>query len=576
MEMDGAESGGLSAELRHGVLVLTLHNPPSNALTPGLRGALLAAIQGVGPQDGAECRAIVLTAGGVNFSSALQVEPEPDASGPRLATLCQAVAECPLPVVAALSGLAMGAGAELALAAHARIAAPGCRIAFPEVVLGLCPEAGTTRRLPALIGTAAALRLLLTGRAVGADEALALGVLDGVASGPLLDEAIALAQRLASAVRPQRPAEPTVDCQGAVAAARRAHQRALPAIGRIIDCVEAALLLPPDAAQAFEAVAREDLENTPESLALRAIVRAERRAVRLAPAIAQARPQPLDRLALVGTAPALDILARAAMAQAIPVIWLGSAPEPSAGEGSGLLRRTRDPADLAGVPLQVHALPPDTALLRQMAQGSAVLVLGGATGEMGLGIAPSGRAAELSVLAEESPFAIATAVAGLRRIGLPPILVGHSPMLGQRVTGAGELALRHLARLGVPPRQIAAALQAFGARGPQDLVAPREAPLREMDRATICNRWLGAMANQGLRLLDQGIALRPSDIDLALVAGHGFPRWRCGPMHQADLRGLMVLRHDLRLWAEEDALWSPAPLLDRLIADGQRLSALDG
>ena len=89
-------------------------------------------------------------------------------------------------------------------------------------------------------------------------------------------------------------------------------------------------------------------------------------------------------------------------------------------------------------------------------------------------------------------------------------------------------------------------------------------------------RWLAALANEGLRLVEAGIARHGSDIDHVLVAGHGFPRWQGGPMHQADRRGLMVLRHDLRLWAEEDAIWHPAPLLDRLIGRGLRLSALDG
>jgi 3-hydroxyacyl-CoA dehydrogenase len=60
-----------------------------------------------------------------------------------------------------------------------------------------------------------------------------------------------------------------------------------------------------------------------------------------------------------------------------------------------------------------------------------------------------------------------------------------------------------------------------------------------------------------------------------MVAGYHFPRRRGGPMHQADRRGLMVLRRDLRAWGAEAALWSPAPLIDRLIRDGQSLAVLD-
>ena len=83
------------------------------------------------------------------------------------------------------------------------------------------------------------------------------------------------------------------------------------------------------------------------------------------------------------------------------------------------------------------------------------------------------------------------------------------------------------------------------------------------------------MANEGSRLLGRGMALRPSDIDFALVAGYGFPRWEGGPMHWADQRGLMVLRKDLRAWASEGPeLWTPAPLFDSLISDGRKLADL--
>lgn len=192
---------------------------------------------------------------------------------------------------------------------------------------------------------------------------------------------------------------------------------------------------------------------------------------------------------------------------------------------------------------------------------------------MGLAVAPSGRATEVSILAEEAPQAIATAIAGLRRLGLAPLLVGHRPGLGRRVTRAGDVALAHLAASGVPQRQIAVALAPWSARLPENPALP--GPKRDMDPAEIVNRWLGAMAAAGFQALDQGVARRPSDVDHALVAGHGFPRWQGGPMYQADRRGLLVLRHDLRLWASEHRVWTPSPLVDRLIGDGVRLSSLD-
>jgi 3-hydroxyacyl-CoA dehydrogenase len=169
---------------------------------------------------------------------------------------------------------------------------------------------------------------------------------------------------------------------------------------------------------------------------------------------------------------------------------------------------------------------------------------------------------------------IAVAVAGLRQMGWRPLLVGRRPGLGLRVMRAGQAALEGLVRRGVAPRAIAAALAGYGARAPA-LAAAGTATALVLPADEIVARWLAAQANEGLRTLDQGLARRPSDIDLALVLGHGFPRWQGGPMHQADRRGLMALRRDLRLWAEADPGYAPAPLLDRLIRDGLRLADLD-
>jgi len=97
--------------------------------------------------------------------------------------------------IAALNGLAYGGGFELALACTFRVAAPGVRLAFPEIKIGVFPAYGGTQFLPAVVGRARALDLMLTGRAVHVEEALALGLVDRVAAKPseLLDEAAALA-----------------------------------------------------------------------------------------------------------------------------------------------------------------------------------------------------------------------------------------------------------------------------------------------------------------------------------------------------------------------------------------------
>jgi 3-hydroxyacyl-CoA dehydrogenase len=469
------------------------------------------------------------------------------------------------------------------MAAQARVAAPGTRIAFPEVALGLCPEGGTSRRLAGRIGTAAALRLLLSGRAVATDEALALGLIDAVEGDP-----VAAAGRMSPVG--EASALPRADA-AAVVEARRSHARSLPAAARIIACVEAAALLPPEAHQAFEAVAREDLENSPEAAALRSVAKAERRAAALPPSLARLRPAAPDRIALHGAGPEVLTLARLALARGLEVAWhhpdaqtaaaslaaldLAEAGEQRAGRLTSAQRLARRNRLTEGgdAPLQVHADTPSVAT-----SGAVHVVLGEGGAFPGLALAPQGSSCEVSLppdlVLEQSPDGLALVLAALRRLGLQPVLVGGNPILGRSLVTAGRSALAAMAAAGVPKAQIAAALEGFGAP-PADRLPDPIAPKRDMESGEILARWLAALANEGMRLLNQGIARRPSDIDFVLVHGHGFPRAKGGPMHQADRRGLMALRADLRRWAGEDPLWTPAPYLDRLIRDGLRLETLD-
>jgi 3-hydroxyacyl-CoA dehydrogenase len=602
------------------VLVLSLDNPPSNALTPALRGALIEALVSAaeGGPDGA-ARSVVLRGEGRNFSAATSVDgapagpgggagPEGDGGHPTLAELCRVVEELPLPVVVLLTGAAVGPGAELAIAAHARVADPEARLVLPEVGLGLPPHGGTTQRLPRLVGAAEALDILLKARAVPAPEGLAIGLVDQIAEGDTLAAAVAHAAAM-TGPRPVRDrAEGLADVAAnaaAVAEARAEVARGvLPAPGRIVDCIEAALYLPLENGLAMEAVAHEDLAGTDEARGLVAAARAERRAAVLPAPVAQAAPRAVGHLGLAGNAPQMAALALVALSRGLRVSW-ADADRAALAQGMkwvaarqeaelragrlSVVQRDADwarlaPADgvagLAGAGVVVHAVAgPELAVARRMLPEAAHLVLNGAEGALGLALAPSARGAELALPAQSRPADVAAAVQTLRRLALPPVLVGKMPVVGRRVTGAGRAALARLLALGVPRRVIAAALDGFGHPMPdlRDPEAP--APMRAMPETEVLRRWLAAQANEGLRLLDARVALRPSDIDHILVQGHGFPRWRGGPMHQASSRGLMVLRADMHGWMAEDApdapLWAPHPLMDRLIAAGRRLADLD-
>jgi 3-hydroxyacyl-CoA dehydrogenase len=322
---------------------------------------------------------------------------------------------------------------------------------------------------------------------------------------------------------------------------------------------------------------------------LRSVARAERQAANLPVDLARVRAVPPDRIGLAGP-PASDLvaLARLALARGLEVVWqhpdpesaaanlaaldLAEASEQRAGRLSAAARvsgRTRL-HDHGDAPVWFHSQQP-----ADFGPETSVRVVLGEGGRFpGLVIAPRRGCCELALPKGGPPEGPALVLAVLRRLGLQPVLVGHRPILGRGLTIAGNSALMAMAAAGVPKARIAAALEGFGASRPERLPDPeRIGPILEGDE--ILARWLGGIANEGLRLLAQGVALRASDIDLVLVLGHGFPRWRGGPMHQADRRGLMALRADLRSWAVDDPFWTPAPILDTLIRDGKSLDTLD-
>jgi 3-hydroxyacyl-CoA dehydrogenase len=102
-------------------------------------------------------------------------------------------------------------------------------------------------------------------------------------------------------------------------------------------------------------------------------------------------------------------------------------------------------------------------------------------------------------------------------------------------------------------------------------VTPRPFTREELER-----RYVAAMVNEGARVVEEGIALRPLDVDVTLVHGYGFPRHKGGPMKYADLVGLPQILADIQSFAKEDPLfWQPAPLLVRLVQEGKNFDSLN-
>jgi enoyl-CoA hydratase/carnithine racemase len=197
------------------VAVLRLGRPPVNALSLGLLAELHDAVDALAADLPG---AVVLTGTDRIFSAGADITEfggsdraaEVAAS---FATTLDAVAALPRATVAAIAGGAFGGGLELALACDFRIVARGARLGQPEILLGIIPGGGGTQRLARLVGPARAKDIVLTGRHVSADEALAIGLVDRVAEAEsLVADALAFASRLAAgAVVAQSLAKRAID-----------------------------------------------------------------------------------------------------------------------------------------------------------------------------------------------------------------------------------------------------------------------------------------------------------------------------------------------------------------------------
>jgi enoyl-CoA hydratase/carnithine racemase len=182
---------------------IRLDRPKMNAINAQLRAELQdAALEA---RDRADVRAVVIYGGERVFAAGADIKEMEALSyadmlswGTKLQEALRVVAKLPKPVVAAVTGYALGGGFELALAADFRVLGERAKVGVPEISLGVIPGAGGTQRLPRLVGPAKAKELIFTGRHVAADEALALGIADRVVpDAEVYEQALAMAGQFA-------------------------------------------------------------------------------------------------------------------------------------------------------------------------------------------------------------------------------------------------------------------------------------------------------------------------------------------------------------------------------------------
>ena len=242
----------VQSSIANGIAILTINNPPVNALNAEERDAIREAVEHADNDPNIKAMVIigsgrVFIAGG-DINDFVKITSGLARRVPALLRLIEWIEDRPKPVIAAINGLALGGGLELAMGAHYRVAAPGTEVGQPEVKLGLIPGGGGTQRLPRLAGIQKAVQMCTEGNPIKVDDAIQLGIIDKLVEGDLLAGAVAFAREVIGKPTPKtRERNAKLGASGQndsiFADARedvRTRQRAPKAALACIDAIEAA------------------------------------------------------------------------------------------------------------------------------------------------------------------------------------------------------------------------------------------------------------------------------------------------------------------------------------------------
>ena len=506
------------------IAVIVANNPPVNALSSSLRSALVTALGEA--RSNAAVEAVVLTCAGRTFIAGADIsEFGQPPQKPTTPDVIEAIEGMGKPVVAALFGTPMGGGFEVALGCHFRVAAPGARMALPEIKLGLMPGAGGTQRLPRLAGMDKALAMILSGDPISAQDALACGLIDEIADGDITKAAVVFGRRVLAEKRPlvlararadklaPLKADPGAFDALAAKSVRRVGGPLAPA--RALRSLRDAIELPVDEALARERASFLDLVATEESKAQRHIFFAEREASKVAD-LRDVKSSEIKQAAVIGAGTMGGGIAMCFANVGIPVMLVESAqdaldrglatieknyqisaargglPKDDVARRMALLRPTTNLASAADADLIVEAVFEDMGVknevfsaLDRIAKPGAVLATNTSYLDVNAIAAVTGRPESvvgmhffspanvmrlLEVVrgAKTSPQALATAVGIGRKIGKTPVVVGvcHG-FVGNRMLRPRSIEVERILLEGALPQEIDAAMTAFGfAMGP--------------------------------------------------------------------------------------------------------------
>jgi 3-hydroxyacyl-CoA dehydrogenase len=678
------------------VAIITIDNPPVNALSQSVRAGLVRCIDEA--EQDVKCSSIVLHCAGRTFIAGADIrEFDKPPLEPHLPDVVARIEACNKPVVAAIHGTALGGGLEIAMGCHYRVALHTAVVGLPEVKLGLLPGASGTQRLPRLAGVARALEIMLSGDPVPAADALAAGIIDRVVQSELPDAAIAMAKEV-TGQGPRRVRNMTVaDVDPSVfeQVRRNTEQKArgLFSPARIIRCVELSTRLSFDDGCQAERQMFLECKASPQSSGLRHAFFAEREAHKVPGVDSDMPARPIDSVAVIGAGTMGAGIAYACLSAGMTVQLMDNSADGlqrGAGtirglyeaavkrakisdanmqEGLGRLSTGDDDQALAATDLVIEAAFENLAVKKQIfskldavCRRGAILATNTSTLDIDAIASATDRPADVIGLhffspahvmrlleivrgKQTSPEVVATSLQLAKGLGKIGVVVGNCfGFVGNRMLygygrenqlllleGAapetidqvlydwgmamGPNAVGDLAGLDVgyrirqertdlpdDPRfyRVADVLAGMGRYGQktgkgmylyqkgsrsgvpdpevQALIENESKKLgitrRKIDAAEIIDRCIYGLVTEGARILQDGIALRSSDIDVIWINGYGFPRYRGGPMHYADTVGLDKVYARVCEFRDRfgSQYWQPPALLEQLAADGGTFS----
>ncbi len=503
-------------ERRGRFAAIIIDNPPVHALSTPVRAGLLSAVSEIEADPAIE-GAVVATAGRTFVAGADMREMDRPLEEPQLPAVIAAIAGCAKPLVAALTGSALGGGMEIALACRARIAEAGTQLGFPEVKIGLIPGASGTQRLLRQVDFTTAVRLVTSGRPIKAEEALSLGLVDRIVPADAIGAAFAMLETgEASRLQPVSAVEARLAAQPDAAAFDGLRREVVKAAkGQVAPVAALELLQRTSALSYADGLAAEralflDLRASREAKALRRLFLAERESGRL-PELKEVQPRKVTTVGVVGAGLMGCGIAFAALNAGLTVIIAESSEEALArgrarmaelaagAEKAGRLsaeRRavleaavsfTTDYAAFAASDLVIEAVFEDMAVKHEvfgkldavvrpdclLASNTSYLdldAIAAATRDparfLGLHFfSPAHVMRLLEVVrgAQTSPEALATGVAIGRKLGKIPVVTGVCEgFCGNRILKAYRIVAETMVEDGATPEEVDAAMTDYG------------------------------------------------------------------------------------------------------------------